>query len=181
MAIFSWRVPPSDCFWCSQGCYCFVAGVDAHHVVFVGLNRPFQLENFHRRRLPSRIPGGQGALIRVPSWQRIALAVIPLWWHLKHAFASSRCLSCQPSRFAFALARVALRRGVVVTPALSRQRLGFAPALLQRRLYSAPPPCLVICPGLQRLGFCSGGSLSPACKLDAGGTLGQGKCGVNDQ
>ena len=45
----------------------------------------------------------------------------------------------------------------------------------------ASTPCIPMCPGLQRLGFCGGGSLSPTCKLDAGRSLGQGWCGACDQ
>jgi len=69
------------------GVSCFVAGVDDRCDV-LGLNRSFRLENLLPRRLPSRIPAGQGSLFRVPSWRRIALAFAlvgaPLW-HLVHA------------------------------------------------------------------------------------------------
>jgi len=44
--------------------------------------------------LPSRILGGQGALIQDPSWWHIPLML--LWWDLKHAFTSSRCLYPSP-------------------------------------------------------------------------------------
>ena len=37
----------------------------------------------------------------------------------------------------------------------------------------APAHHLTTCPGLQCLGICSSGSLSPASDLDAGGSLGQ--------
>ena len=41
----------------------------------VGLNRPFCLEDMFPRLLSSRIPGGQGTIIRVPSWWHFALAL----------------------------------------------------------------------------------------------------------
>ena len=43
----------------------------------------------------------------------------------------------------------------------------------------AATPCVAVCIGPQRLGLCSGCFLSPACKLDAGGSLGQAWYGAH--
>lgn len=58
-------------------------------------------------------------------------------------------------------------------PLTAASRLHAQPRLRWR---SAPAPCLTIRHGLQCLGFCSSGFLSPANKLDVGGPLGQGWC-----
>jgi hypothetical protein len=41
--------------------------------------------------------------------------------------------------------------------------------------------CLSYTPGLQCLGLCSGGFLSPTSRLDAGAALGHGRCSSHDQ
>lgn len=50
-----------------------------------------------------------------------------------------------------------------------------------RRARHHPTPCLPICPGLQRLGSCSSGSLSPASSVDAGMPSTHGSCGTRDR
>jgi len=101
-------------------------------VAFAGLNRPFCLEYLFPRLLSSRIPGGQGTLIRVPSW-----------WHFTLAL-SQRLVST----LVFALLRASLRRCVDSVLALSRQRIEFSLDFLQRRLDFTPSsPCSrVSCP-----------------------------------
>ena len=52
------------------------------------------------------------------------------------------------------------------------------------RLHAQPFPCGGVSrlrPGRQRLEFSGGGSLSPACRLDASGSFGQGQCSAHDQ
>jgi len=91
---------------------------------------------------------------------------------------------------ALALLRQRLKWLVGFALALWWQRLGFAPALvrrrlellltiLQRRLYFAPS--LALCPGCQRLGLSGGGSFSLASGSDAGGPPGQGWCSAHDR
>src|SRR5712691_3934883 len=61
------------------------------------------------------------------------------------------------------------------SPSHSSSRTGVSSiALLCSGVFS-PVPCLTICSGLQRLGFCSSDFLSPASDLDATSTLGQGR------
>src|SRR5260221_12027370 len=54
-----------------------------------------------------------------------------------------------------------------VASALSRQPLRLSLTLLRRRLDFVPVPCLIIRPGLQRLGLGSDGFFSLASELDA--------------
>ena len=61
-----------------------------------------------------------------------------------------------------------------------RQSLESASGLALWRCFLSTP-CLAIRPGFQCLGLCGDGSLSPACKLDAGGLLGQGRCSAHDR
>src|SRR5712691_7869403 len=61
-ACVSWWCCLADSTLMLPGVFSFIAGVDAHRVVFVCLNRPFWIECFLPRRPPSRVPGGQPPL-----------------------------------------------------------------------------------------------------------------------
>jgi len=93
---------------------------------------------------------------------------------LKRDLTSLWCHSCQPIRLAFGLIREALGQLLWPTFALGRQRLVHAPAVSRQPLKFAP--CLVLCPGHQRLELSSDDFLSLASGFDAGGTRGQGWC-----
>ena len=147
-------VPPSDLLWAS-------IDIDSPHVVLVGLNRPFQIEDSPPQRPPLLDTKG---LLSAPSRvDRVSLC-------------DTSCGGQSGSRFHFFIT-LAARAAVPCSPGWRRQRLWFALARLASPCGSdsthAAMPCLAVCPGPQRLGLCSSCVLSPACKLDAGGSLGQ--------
>ncbi len=76
-------------------------------LAFVGLNRPFCPEELFPRILSSRIPGGQGTLIRVPSWRHCSLCRSASRPHCRR-LAAPRTHSrvCPPSGFLVVLRRL---------------------------------------------------------------------------
>jgi len=73
-----------------------------------------------------------------------------------------------------------LRQHIKLSLAFSQWHLDFTPGLALR-WHLVPTPCLTICPRLQYLGFCGGGSFSPTNELDAGGTFGWCRSSTRDQ
>src|SRR6266581_2728558 len=65
------------------------------------------------------------------------------------------------------------RWSLVLAFAFSWQPLVSASGLALQRCFLHMPCLAILCRGLQCFGFCSSCFLSPACKLDAGGSLGQ--------
>jgi len=75
--------------------------------------------------------------------------------------------------FALALLRQCPKWRLVLTLAFFWQPLVSVSGLALWQCY-LPTPCLaILCRGLQRFGFCGSCFLSPACKLDASGSLGR--------
>ena len=97
-------------------------------------------------------------------------SVIPIW---TAAIAGSR------REFPTLALFHVLTRCPLLAPAVSPPPLMSLPACHPKkpRPRSLPP----ICPRLQRLGSCSGGFLSPTSRLDAGGSLGHGRCSAHDR
>ncbi len=117
----------------------------------VGLNRPFCLEDMFPRLLSSRIPGGQGTIIRVPSWWHFALA-LPQRLTLTLVFAPSgpasgflaavRRLHCSPFCDSTSSSRLPSRSGISTSlPASPCAGI------------SCPRPASPYAPGFNALGF----------------------------
>jgi hypothetical protein len=141
-----------------------------------------------------------GPLALLSSWRlpsRYQVARAPSFGYFRARSVAARrvhaCI-CRYSGFLAAACRFMLAlwwrrvglRLVNFVPTLSYQRLVPSRVLLRRRPCLAtclPLPwrfalasCLAVRPGAQRLWLSGGGSLSPACRLDAGGSLGQDRC-----
>jgi hypothetical protein len=115
-------------------------------LAFVGLNRPFCLEDMLPEILSSRFPGGQGALIRVPSCSLCRNASPP---HCRSASPPLSCLPssgflaamhrlhCSPFRDSTSSSCLPSRSGISI--------LDFTPGLALRWRF-VPTPYLAICP-----------------------------------
>jgi len=121
------------------------------------------------------LPCGVVAHSRSRSWQRLGFATALVQRRFDHA--------CAQPRVPLALVRAPLRRrlGHALTLAAPFEAISFAVGWhpLGRHFMSALG--LVISPGLHCLGSCGGGSFSPTCRLDAGGSLGWGWCSAHNQ
>lgn len=162
--------------------------------VFVGLADSLRVDDLLHSRLPTRVPSVQvkisrtvpikvASLLPVGSTRGGASSLHPLCrstfhlprslpsfglpcagaWTLRSPCHGSASVLRQPSGGCSAsISRVLLRRHLDSIPDFAlRGRFALA-------------PCLIICPGFQRLVFYSTGFLSPASKLDAGCSLDQG-------
>jgi len=98
VAVPLWVVPPSDWFDVWPGFACFVAGVDARHVVLLGLNGPFRLGDSLSSWV-SWIPRGYSLpcgwdvlarqLLRWPIWLTFASVRAPLQQRILHFCGST--------------------------------------------------------------------------------------------
>jgi hypothetical protein len=114
----------------------------------------------------------------------------------RHAAAATAVVTVQSSRLSDLLSAPAMPPAMggaasMIGPSfVSTQHQIFRPTRIiqaqalsadARRMRHHPMPCLPIRPGLQRLGSCSSGSLSPASRLDAGMPSTHGSCGTHDR
>ena len=149
--------------------------------VAVGLKRPLQVEIPPSSRLPLNVLWW--AFFREPRSRALEdgrCALCRASTPARGVSRSARCGPCSPSD---GLSRDGWSCLHMPTDGASRGGEPGSPELFRGGggSVSSPRHASLSATGLQSLGLCGGGSLSPTCKSDAGGAFGGGRCAVRVQ